>query len=269
MRKASLCLLIVGVFAATPALHADKPKQPYDPTEQYETRRLEGWKLLINKQLLADEHRELREKTLRVLGDQLFQITRVVPAEALAKLRKIAIWVELNERHHPCMCYHPDAGWLRKHDMNPDKARCVELANARNFNSWTLQQPWMVLHELAHGYHDQVLGFDNADVQACFDAAVSAKLYDAVLNGRGRKVRHYALNNAKEYFAEMTEAYFGTNDFYPFVRAELQHVDPRMYDLLEKVWEVRKSEIRNPKSEIRKKHKTTITKGRNHSCHLF
>lgn len=240
MRKSALFLIVVAACAVTiRSLGAEKPKHSYDPTEQYEARRVEGWKLLVNKRLLVDEQHQLCDKTLRVLGDQLFQITRVVPAPALAKLRKIPIWVELNEPHHPCMCYHPDAKWLREHGMNPDKARCVEVANARNFNSWTLQQPWMVLHELAHGYHHQVLGFGNAEIQASYDAAVSAKLYDSVLNVRGGKSRHYALTNAKEYFAEMTEAYFGANDFYPFVRAELQHVDPRMYALLEKVWEVK------------------------------
>jgi hypothetical protein len=230
---------VVLLMLAAP-VRADEPKPAYDPTDHYEVRRLEGWKLRVNKRLLADEHRALREKTFRVLGDQLFQITRVVPAEALGKLRKLPIWIELNDPHHPCMCYHPDGKWLREHGMNPDKAGGVELANARNFNSWTIQQPWMVLHELAHGYHDQVLGFENAEVQACFDAAVRAKLYESVLHGRSKKVRHYALTNAKEYFAEMTEAYFGTNDFYPFVRAELRQVDPRMSELLEKVWGVQK-----------------------------
>jgi len=250
MKKSLIVLLVALAWAAgplagrsadAPALKPADRKTSYDPTDQYETRRLEGWKILVNKRLLTDDNRALREKTLRMLGDQLFQITRVVPEEALGKLRKIPIWVELKEPHHPCMCYHPDAKWLRGHDMNPEKAGAVELANARNFDSWTLPQPWMVLHELAHGYHHQVLGFDNAEVQACYDAAVSAKLYDSVLNVRGGKTRHYALNNAKEYFAEMTEAYFGTNDFYPFVRGELKKVDPRMYDLLEKVWGVRKA----------------------------
>lgn len=234
---------IVLVLMVSP-LRADAPKPAYDPTDRYEIRKLEGWTLRVNTRMLAEEHRELREKTLRVLGDQLFQITRVVPAKALAKLREIPIWVELKDSHHPCMCYHPDAGWLREHDMNPDKAKCVELANARNFNSWTLQQPWMVLHELAHGYHHRVLGFENAEIQACYDSAASAKRYESVLNYRGKKTRHYALTNAKEYFAEMTEAYFGVNDFHPFVRAELKQVDPRMYELLEKVWGVRKAEAK-------------------------
>ena len=35
-----------------------------------------------------------------------------------------------------------------------------------------------------------------------------------------------------------TEAFFGTNDFYPFVRAELQQHDPLMYQLLKKLWKV-------------------------------
>jgi hypothetical protein len=49
-------------------------------------------------------------------------------------------------------------------------------------------------------------------------------------------VKHYGLSNHKEYFAESTEAYFGVNDFYPFVRAELNEHDPAMYALLEKIW---------------------------------
>jgi hypothetical protein len=44
------------------------------------------------------------------------------------------------------------------------------------------------------------------------------------------------MNNHQEYFAEATESYFGTNDFYPFVRAELNLHDPAMYQLIEKIW---------------------------------
>ena len=39
-----------------------------------------------------------------------------------------------------------------------------------------------------------------------------------------------------EYFAEASEAYFGTNDFYPFVRQELEQHDPEMFLLLKKLW---------------------------------
>jgi hypothetical protein len=229
---------MIHLAAVLLLLPAEKPA--YDPDEQYAEQQLRGWPLKVNRVLLKDEHKPLREQTLELLDDHLYRITRVVPAEALAKLRKIPIWIELAHPKHPCMCYHVSKGWLRDNAMNPNKAGCVEIANCKNFLSWTHQQPWMVLHELAHGYHHQVLGFDHPGVKRCYEQAKEAKIYDQVLHIDGRKRRHYALTNDHEYFAEMTEAYFGTNDFYPFVRAELKQVDPRMHNLLEEVWGVRK-----------------------------
>jgi hypothetical protein len=173
------------------------------------------------------------------LKQQLYQIVRMVPKPAVDKLRQIAVWVELDEPHHPCMCYHPHPGWLREHDMNADKGRSIEVANARNFLTWTRQQPWMVFHELAHGYHHQFVerGYENAELAAALISAKEEKLYDDVLHINGRRQRHYALTNPMEYFAEQSEAYFGTNDFFPFVRSELEHHDPRMFALLKQLWE--------------------------------
>jgi hypothetical protein len=248
MRPYVLALLLaLAPLAARAAPESPAPdKAPaFDPTADYEVRHVEGWEVLVNRRLGKGE-RELCDRTLRLLEDHLYRIARALPASALARLRRIPIWVELAEPHHPCMCYHPSAEWLREHGMNPQKARGVEIANARNFLDWTHVQPWMVLHELAHGYHDQVLGFDDAEVKACYQAAADAKRYDVVLHYDGKKVRAYALTNEKEYFAECTESYFGCNDFYPFVRAELKQHDPRMYDLLEKAWGVRPPEKKKP-----------------------
>jgi len=33
-----------------------------------------------------------------------------------------------------------------------------------------------------------------------------------------------------------TEAYFGTNDFYPFIRPERRAHDPKLYRLLDEIW---------------------------------
>lgn len=216
---------------------ADEGPPKYEPTENYEHRTIEGWDVVINRKLLADQP-VLAERTLTLLKFQLYQVARRLPGEAVEQVRKIRIWVEENEPHHPCMAYHPDAGWLRRHDMNPEKARCVEIANARKFLAWTFDQPWMVLHELAHGYHDQVLerGFGNAEVKAAFERATEAGLYQSVLRIGGKEEKAYATTNPMEYFAEATEAFFGTNDFYPFVRAELARHDPEMNTLLAKLW---------------------------------
>jgi hypothetical protein len=222
--------------ADDPAGKPVKEEPRYDPTDSYIEQRVEGWRVLINKRLLGEENQESREQTLKVLGEHLYRVSRVVPADAVTKLRDVPIWIELAHPRHPCMCYHPSAAWLREHDMNPEKAGAVEIANCKNFLSWTIDQPWMVLHELAHAYHHRVVRHGNAELKDCFRRATESKSYDSVLHIRGERRRHYALNNDQEYFAEATEAYFGTNDFYPFVRAELKQHDPEMFDLVGKLW---------------------------------
>jgi dipeptidyl-peptidase-4 len=96
----------------------------------------------------------------------------------------------------------------------------------------------MVLHELAHAYHDQVLGHDHEGILEAFRAAVKGGQYESVLHFDGREKRAYALENDLEYFAEGTEAFFGTNDAYPFVRAELLRHDPKLFEVLQEVWGV-------------------------------
>jgi hypothetical protein len=49
-------------------------------------------------------------------------------------------------------------------------------------------------------------------------------------------VRHYALTNAKEFFAEFTETFFGVNDFFPFNRAELKINEPEIHALMVEIW---------------------------------
>jgi hypothetical protein len=99
-----------------------------------------------------------------------------------------------------------------------------------------LKHPAVILHELVHAYHHQILGFDEPRIKAAYDGAMKAGLYDKVLLYTGQTVRHYAATNHMEYFAEGSEAYFYRNDFYPFVRAELEEYDPVLHDLLEDIW---------------------------------
>lgn len=122
--------------------------------------------------------------------------------------------------------------------MEPLMAGNVEIGNAKNFVSWTYEQPWMVLHELAHSYHYRVLpqGENNPDVLAAYNLAMKEHRYDQVRHWDGKVVKAYATTNQMEYFAETTEAYFGSNDFFPFVRGELQVADPEGYALMVKVW---------------------------------
>jgi len=79
-------------------------------------------------------------------------------------------------------------------------------------------------------------GFQNKAVLGAYKKAKAKGTYKKVLLYSGQTVKHYGLTNQMEYFAECTEAYLGVNDFYPFVRAELNEHDPGMFKLLKKIW---------------------------------
>ncbi len=234
-RRTALLALAGSCFggAAGAGSRAGDPSAP----EGYQAREVEGWTTFVRLGLL-ELGNERGEAVMTLLRHQLYQVGRRLPKAAVAKLRRVRIWVEENESHNPCMAYHPDPKWLKEHGMDPAKAGCVEVSNASNFLEWTLDQPWMVLHELAHAYHDQFLkgGHGNPEIRAAYGRAMAEKLYDTVADRRGEKVRSYAATNPMEYFAEATEAFFGTNDFFPYVRPELRGHDPRAFQLLTRLW---------------------------------
>ena len=237
-------LVAAALFAALCRPQTSPGAEPlppaYEPKADYQRRTIEGWPVYVSRRLNDDPaHHALRDRVLELLRVKLYDVARVVPAGPLEKLRRVPVWVELKDKRFPCMCYHPSAEWLRANGYNPEKAGGVEIANAENFLKWTIDQPWMVLHELAHAYHHLVLGHGHADLRKAFEAAKKSGTYDSILHINGRRQRAYALNNDQEYFAECTEAFFGTNDFFPFVRSELQQHDPGMFALLGKVWESR------------------------------
>lgn len=215
-------------------------QKSYAPTSDYQQMEREGWQVLVWKGFLR-EHPQEAQETLKLLEYHLYQIRRTLPSPAVKKLQKVRIWVEWQEGHHACMAYHPNRRWLEEHGMNPDKVKSVEIAHARNFLEWTKNQPWMVLHELAHAYHDQFLpgAYNNPEVKAVYESALQAGLYQKVLFIRGGRRQAYATKNPMEYFAELSEAYFGTNDFYPFVRGELKEYDQAGFALLEKLWGIK------------------------------
>lgn len=242
----SLWLTVAGALTVAGGAWAEdttaKLPEPLE-TAAYMQQELREWKLYLHPSLAA-EQAEIGNRVLALLDHQLAAIERRVPDAAVEKLRTIPIWIEFEEPHHPCMCYHPDAGWLRAHQMNPDKQDCIEIANAKNFLSWTIDQPWMVLHELAHGYHELFVeaGHENEAIAAALKQARERANYESVRHVNGSRVKHYALTNPMEYFAEGTEAYFGTNDFYPFVRTELETHDPELCKLLGELWGVEQEE---------------------------
>ena len=229
-----ILLLTLVTMLNRALLFADEDRKFFDPVEQD----VEGWSVLVDPELLSGEHKSEGDKALKALANHLQRIAYIVPADRLAKLKTLPIWLERQHYELNSMQYHPDRGWLLAHKHDPRLVKHVHIPQARHLfeaHTWA-KHPYVILHELAHAYHDQILSFDHEEIINVFKAAKERGIYEDVLLYTGKKVRHYGLTNHKEYFAESTEAYLGVNDFYPFVRAELNEHDPSMFKLLEKVW---------------------------------
>lgn len=233
-----LLLCPLTVVSSVAADEAKKPERDTPPVIERTTRDLEGWQVRIDRRLLDGEHKPLGDRAERLLGDKLYEIAQFLPADRLEKLRKVAIVVDLDHGKLTSMQYHPGAEWLRDHGYDAKLVKAVHIPSVQRFLDPRHQriQPWCVMHELAHAYHDQVYGFDDAEIRLVYEAAKESGSYEDVTFVEGKTRRHYALTNQMEYFAELSEAFIGTNDFYPFVRGELKEHDPRAYELLEKIW---------------------------------
>ena len=215
----------------------EKPKPTKTGFIDHSPVKLQGWTLQFDKRLLAGKHKSVGDEVRRMIDGKLFEITLLVAPSRLKHLREVPIWVDLD---HPLKTaqYHPGAKWLVDHGHDPKMVKAVHIPDAgRLINLFrSNDQPAVMLHELAHAYHDRVLGFEYGPIRKAWDKIVASKKYEKVLHIRGNQVRHYALTNHKEFFAEMSEAFFDTNDFYPFVRAELKEFEPEVFALLKAVW---------------------------------
>lgn len=207
------------------------------------TRTLQGWTLHISRKLEQDDAVALA-RSLELLDAQLQEIVRVVPAPAVAELRKVPLWFSpVYEGTGPKAEYHPGAQWLKDHGRDPAMEKAVEFTNIRIFEQETRRMPNFALHELAHAYHDRVLGNDHAEIQAAHARAKASGTYDDVerqdAEGKRHRDKAYAMTNPQEYFAETTEAYFSKNDFFPFDKQELEKHDPQMFEVLGRAWGVK------------------------------
>ena len=204
--------LVIAVTAFSSVFADDKDKKPSAAIIR-EVQQIDGFTVRIDVSLLGGTHGILGNKTLRLLRADFARIETVVPEAVVEQWKKVTIVID---REHPLknMQYHPSRDWLVNNGYEGDLEKCVHIAKAGVYAS-----------------------ADHYFVQPC--ALARAQLegnYESVLFVKGGKRKHYALSNHKEYFAEATEAWFGQNDFYPFVRGELEEHDPLLFELFKEIW---------------------------------
>ncbi len=229
-------LLIVFLIATTQLCSANEP--PPLPSA-HQSKALHGWTIKVDERLLSGEHEMQGQETLSLIDRRLADIVLMLPKDKVDRLRKVPIQLDLTHGKLTSAQYHPSAGWLKNNGYSEALAKVVHIPFARDYASKDHQriQPWSLLHELAHAYHDQVLDFENEEIKAAYIRFKERGVYESILHINGHKTWHYGLTNQKEFFAELTESYFGVNDFYPFNRAELMQAEPEIHALLKKIWE--------------------------------
>lgn len=217
-------------------IKSNDPRSKIDGFDSYD---IEGWAVRVSHALRKAEP-EATKKALKILADQCRKVIHLLPPDALEKVRAVPLWLDLPAPgRRPTAEYHDDAVWLRANNLNPAKGKAIEFSNIPDLEKEVVRMPVLLLHELAHAYHDLILDWDQPAIKKAYDRARKSGTYDQVKRFNGTEIvtdRAYAMNNHKEYFAECTEAFFARNDFYPFTREELKKHDPKIFELLGKLW---------------------------------
>lgn len=219
--------VLTGELCANPAIHRIA----------HRTLEIEGWTVHVDPELLEGEHEATGDLALRVLDQRLHEIVLKLPAGPVAKLREVPIYLD---RAHPLgnAHYHPDGGWLQRHGYDPAMEKAVHFTGAASLirEAASPHATSVVLHELAHAYHDRVLGFDHPDILAGYKLFCDARKFDHTPTVQGDRRPHYGLTDHKEFFAEMTEAFFTGNNYFPFNHVQLHQEHRPTYDLIARIW---------------------------------
>ena len=217
------------------------PSLIFAQIDGYESQNIQGFEVYVMLDAL-DNHPQETNEAINLLTSKLIGIIEFeLKEEIIEELKLVKIFVDWNTTNGSAV-YHPNLQWLIDNGYIEEKWKSIEISNINNFIDWTeLNQPFLMMHEFAHAYHDRVLDFSYAPIIQSYNNAMQNNLYDWVLYHAGNGVYYYqesyATTNYIEYFGELTESYLGENDFYPFNREELEMHDPIGYDLLFGIWE--------------------------------
>ena len=233
MKRTYFFLLLFSAWGVLRAFGQDYKDEKYVDIE------VQGWKVKVNTRLISGDTSILK-RSLGLFGKELYDIGNTLPPKAVEHLKRVVIWFELSSPHNTYTgMYLSSEDRLERAGINPEKAKSIEIIAPQYIDARTTYgEHWVILHELAHAYHDRVIGFGNQQVKDVFKTIRAAGLYRRVRRGFNTRHHGYALSNYREYFAEISTAYFGHIDYYPNDRADLRHYDPLGYKLVEDLWEV-------------------------------
>ena len=224
----SAFILSLGIVVAIAAIFHPNLARAFEPTAQYSRMNINGWTVYVSSEFSKDVR--ARNAILKKIKSQTAFIATRLSGKHLKVLRKSDLWVEAGQHYRSLARHHASKGAIYQEGLNIDKFRDVEI-----FGGFARQRhPSLVLHELAHVYHDRKLSWHDSRIERMY------KKFKATMPSAkdrcGRSFKAYALENHHEFFATFTESYFGKTCTYPHNRETIQKRHPEMYAFLTKTW---------------------------------
>lgn len=215
------CLSVTAVFTGTKV-------GAYEQTGNYLKTNVSGWNVYFSSHF--DQKPRDRSRILGKLNTQMAFLASVLSEQHLKTLYKADFWVESGDHYRVLGRYFGSKGMIYQEELNPQKLKDVEI-----FGSFARKPyPSLVLHELAHVYHDRKLRRKDHKIERMYDA------FEAAMPGAkdrcGKVTKAYALKNHHEFFASFTEAFFYKTCGYPYDRRTIQERHPDMYAFLVETW---------------------------------
>lgn len=213
----------------------------------YATFEYEGFTFKLKESVVKTE--DAQKAISHMKSDLKKIVTMGVREDILKIMRGKPIWLEENNTQNKSAAwYHTYAAYPTTYGDLAAKGKCVEITNYKYYVSWSDQnQPFMVFHELCHLYHDQGLGGDNnSTIKNAYNNAKNKGIYNEIwyrsntsytTEDKWTKTNQaYCMNTMWEYFSELSEAYWGENDYYPFNYMQLKEFDSMGFAAMETIW---------------------------------
>jgi dipeptidyl-peptidase-4 len=124
------------------------------------------------------------DRCVAALARNLQELATTLPPSAWDKLRGVPVWLEYEDSQSR-------TGWYYPSSERSKNAGSIHFT--KELAALIVVRPTMVLHELAHAYHDQVLGFQNPAIRAAYVRARRSLRYETVLRSDGQLVAAYAM----------------------------------------------------------------------------
>lgn len=234
---------------ASYAQETQKPKDQFDyrnPPREYEVRKLGRWSIQVEKQLVTDDP-ALAKKALERLEKKLNQALTALPKATHPTLLKLDYFLMYGPKakgggRTNGLEYFRKGQPERHPNLDPRWESCVVVHSAENYvqisDFWALKA---VVHELAHAQHLENGPENQPDIRAAWDNAEKLQLYRNVKDEKGKlHEKAYAATNHLEYFAELSCMYFVGCNYPPLNRQEFKKYDPEGYDMIQKMWGLKK-----------------------------